>query len=515
MTVVLDGERLSIASVVRAATDPSVRVAVGDEAWARCAASRRTIEAIVESGRPVYGVNTGFGDLARVRIPADQLARLQRNLIYSHAIGVGRPFADDVVRATLILRANTLAKGVSGVRRELLELLVGMINHDVLPVIPEKGSLGASGDLAPLAHMSLVLIGEGQARAGGALLPGAEALARAGLAPLALAPKEGLALINGTPVMTAIACLVIARSLNVMKAAAIVAALSTEALRGTDAAFGAELHALRPHRGQTAVAAYLRALLDSSGVIQSHRDCPKVQDPYSIRCIPQVHGACLDAWEHCHDVVQVEVNSATDNPLVIGDRVVTGGNFHGEPVGLAMDFLAMALAELGSISERRSARLMDAHLSDLPPFLVEASGLNTGMMITQYTAAALVMENRILAHPATVDSLPTSADQEDHVSMATTAARKAAEVLVNLTDILSLELLDAVQGLEFLRPLAAGKGTEAAYRLVRERVPFLVADRPMTPDLDAVRELVTGGRLVREVEAAAGLPPRPSGELGW
>ena len=503
--LLVDGNELQIADVVRVASDPTAQVGLTGQAWARCEASRKTITRIIESDEPAYGINTGFGDLARVRIPADQLALLQKNLIWSHAVGVGRPFEDEIVRATLLLRVNTLAKGYSGVTRELLQLLLDLLNKNVLPVIPEKGSLGASGDLAPLAHMSLVLIGEGKARYGGETLDGAEALRRAGLKPVELQPKEGLALINGTPVMTALACFSTARALNLLRSATVIAALSTEALRGTDAAFGHALQQVRPHRGQIEIGRYLRAVLADSEVMRSHKNCPKVQDPYSIRCIPQVHGACLDAWEHCTKTVQIEVNSATDNPLIIDGKVISGGNFHGEPIGLAMDYLAIALCELGSISERRSARLMDAKLSDLPPFLVKESGLNTGMMITQYTAASLVMENRILSHPATVDSLPTSADQEDHVSMATTAARKTFEILKNLADILAFEAMNAAQGLDFLKPLKSGRGCEAAYQVVRAGIPFLDKDRVMTGDMDYAREIVLSGKLARAAEEAAGL----------
>jgi histidine ammonia-lyase len=509
----LDGSTLDIATVVQFALTPQLKVGLTPDAWLACDRSRRVITDIIRDGRPVYGVNTGFGDLARVQVPNDQLIQLQRNLIHSHAVGVGRAFDDEIVRAMLLLRINTLAKGFSGVSRPLLQMLLDLTNNNILPIVPEKGSLGASGDLAPLAHLSLVLMGEGHARVGGKVMKGREALATAGLAPLELSYKEGLALINGTPTMTALDCFSVARALRLLKAATIAAALSTEALRGTDSAFSDELQQIRPHRGQIEIARYLRHLLADSEILRSHRECSKVQDPYSIRCIPQVHGACLDAWEYSSRVVEIEVNSATDNPLVIGDQVVTGGNFHGEPVGLAMDFLAMALCELGSISERRTARLMDAKLSDLPPFLVKDSGLNTGMMITHYTAASLVMENRILSHPATVDSLPTSADQEDHVSMATTAARKTFEIMTNLAHILSIELLNSAQGLDFLRPLKSGRGTEAAYQRIRAEVAHLDRDRELTGDLDRIRSLILSGELAREVERASGLPV--SSDLRW
>lgn len=509
----IDGDSLSIADVVRIALDPSITVDLSPAAWDKCEVSRQTITKILESGKPAYGINTGFGDLARVRIPADQLQQLQKNLIWSHACGVGRPFDDEIVRATVLLRVNTLAKGYSGVSRPLLELLLGLLNANILPQIPEKGSLGASGDLAPLAHMSLVLMGEGHAKYEGQVIDGGEALQRAGLKPHELLPKEGLALINGTPVMTALACFSTARALNLLRSATVISALSTEALQGTDAAFGDALQQVRPHRGQIEIARYLRAVLQDSEVMHGHKDCPKVQDPYSIRCIPQVHGASMDAWEHCVKVVQIEVNSATDNPLIIDGKVVTGGNFHGEPIGLAMDYLSTALCELGSISERRSARLVDAKLSGLPPFLARDSGLNSGMMITQYTAASLVMENRILAHPATVDSLPSSADQEDHVSMATTAARKTFEIMKNLADILAFEVMNACQGLEFLRPLKSGRGCEAAYQLVRAGIAPLDCDRLMTKDQAYARDIILSGQLARAAEEAAGL--EPSVGLKW
>ncbi|MBI4866907.1 MAG: histidine ammonia-lyase [Candidatus Wallbacteria bacterium] len=500
----LDGQSLDIASVHRVATDPSVRVRLSEGARESCARSRLRVEAYLASGEPVYGVNTGFGDLARVCIPQKDLEQLQLNLILSHAVGAGEPLPEDVVRGVLLLRANTLARGASGVRPELIDSLLALLNAGVVPVIPAKGSLGASGDLAPLAHMSLVLVGQGEATYRGRRMPGAEALEAAGLEPVKLAAKEGLSLINGTPVMTSIACMALVEALALQKSAAIAATLSTEALHGSDTSFDAEIQQLRPHPGQAEIAAYVRALMRASEIRQSHIGCDKVQDSYSIRCIPQVHGAVLDAWEYARRVVAIEINSVTDNPILTSDKVVPGGNFHGEPVGFAMDLLAIAMSELGAISERRTFRLLTTSLSHLPPFLVRESGLNSGLMIAQYTAAALASENKVLCHPATVDSIPTSADQEDHVSMATTAARKAHQVIRHTATILAIEMLTACQGLEFQDGMKPGTGSLLAYRRLRERVPALEGDRDMRGDLAAAERLVLDGALGVEMDRCLG-----------
>lgn len=498
----LDGKSLDIATVDRVARDPRVRVELDEVARSRCEASRTTVERVLERGEPIYGINTGFGDLARVAIARQDLESLQKNLILSHAVGVGQPLGDEVVRAVMLLRANTLAMGTSGVRPALIDMILGVLNAGIIPQIPEIGSLGASGDLAPLAHLALVFLGLGEARLGDETLTGAEALGRVGLQPIVLAPKEGLSLINGTQVTTGLACLCLAEALLLQKAGAITAAMSTEALLGTDASFHPELHKVRPHPGQKEIAAFMRSMMAESQLRLSHLHCDKVQDSYSIRCIPQVHGAALDSWEHARKVISIEVNSATDNPLVLGDEILSGGNFHAEPVGLVLDLLTLAMAEIGNISERRTFRLLTESLSGLPPFLTPRGGVNSGLMITQYTAAALVTENKVLSHPASVDSIPTSADQEDHVSMATTAARKCFRVMEHISHILAIELLAAGQALEFRSEHRPGRGTEAARRLLRREVAPLEGDRLMTEDMRKARDLILSGELEDAVEEA-------------
>jgi histidine ammonia-lyase len=473
--------------------------------------SRRTVEQLVVSGEPVYGVTTGFGDLATVRVDPEDSRRLQENLLVSHAVGVGPAHDVETVRAMLLLRANTLARGQSGCRPLVVERLLDFLRVGLHPVVPEQGSVGASGDLAPLAHLALPLIGRGRAEVGGVVRDGAAALAVVGLAPIRLEPKEGLALLNGTQQMTAIGALLVVDAARLLATASVVAAMSTEALLGTDVAFSAAYHAARPHPGQARVAAELRALLLGSELQRAHHGEPhKVQDPYSVRCVPQVHGASADALAHVRRVIEIEVNSATDNPLVFasgsdadpralatgGGHVVSGGNFHGQPVALAMDFAGLAIAELGSISERRIALLIDGRLSGLPPFLVEEAGLNSGLMLLQYTAASLVSENKVLVHPATADSIPTSANQEDHVSMGAIAARHARDVLRNVERVLALELLCAGQGLDFRERIGRpGTGVLRAHRLLRERVQHWGADRDPGPDIAAALELVRSGAL--------------------
>lgn len=503
----LDGESLSLESVFRVARREVREVRLTEAAREKCRASQRVIQKILESNQVVYGVNTGFGSLASVKISNENLAQLQVNLIHSHAVGVGEEFSDEIVRMILVIRLNTIAKGCSGIRLELIDRLVTLLNRDILPCIPCQGSLGASGDLAPLAHLSLVLLGLGEARIGGERVSGAEALKRAGLEPIVLEPKEGLALINGTQVSTAVACEAARRGMQLVQSATFAAALSTEVLQGTDTAFHPRIQQVRAHRGQGRVAWYLLRLMEGSEIRDSHRECTKVQDPYSIRCIPQVHGACLDAIEHAARTLEIEINSCTDNPMVIDGEIMNGGNFHAEPVGMVMDYLAVALCELGAISERRVARLVNGHLSGLPPFLARESGLNSGMMISHYTSAALVMENRILAHPATVDSLPTSADQEDHVSMATVAARKAVQVAGNLANVLSIELLTAAQAAEFLRPLKPGRGTFEAYEAIRRISAPLDTDRVLAGEIRALAATLLDGSLPSAVARSVGLEP--------
>jgi histidine ammonia-lyase len=492
---------------VEAAALRGVPAELAPEAVRQIEASRALIERVVREQRPTYGVNTGFGKLVDVHIGADQAAELQLNLVRSHACGVGEPFPDEIVRAATLLRANALAKGTSGVRRDVVDLLLGLLARGVLPIVPSRGSLGASGDLAPLAHLALVLVGEGWARVGDEVLPGADALARAGLAPIELAAKEGLALINGTQFMAAIGALVLMRARRLVKLADLAAAQTIEAVRGSRTPFSPELQALRPHPGQQAAAANLYALLDDSQIVASHRWCGRVQDAYSLRCSPQVHGAVRDAVAYAERAIAIELNAATDNPLVLADReeVVSNGNFHGEPVAIPLDTLKIGLAELASISERRVERMLNPTMSNgLPPFLAHESGLNSGFMITQYVAASLVAENRVLAHPASVDSIPTSAGQEDHVSMGATAAVHLWQVCANVERVLAVELLCGAQGLDFLAPLRPGPGVAVLQQAVRERSPRLDRDRSLADEIDLVAAGVRDGSLLAEVEGAAG-----------
>jgi histidine ammonia-lyase len=467
-------------------------------------ASRAVIERLVTEGATVYGVTTGFGDLANVRIEPDQVAELQRNLVRSHTAGVGEPLPEDVVRAMLLLRANALAIGLSGVRPELAELLCRMLNASVHPVIPSRGSVGASGDLAPLAHLAAVLIGEGEADTPTGPMSGADALRAAGVSPLTLGAKEGLALLNGTQLMTAIAALVQHDGARLAASADVIGGMSLEAMEGTGVAFDDELIGARPHPGQIAAGEHLCALLEGSEIGAAHADSShRLQDAYSLRCMPQVHGAVRDALDQLGRVLAVEMNAATDNPLVFGDgRVVSGGNFHGEPIALAIDYAKVALAELASISERRTARLVDSHLSGLPPFLSESPGVSSGMMIVQYTAAALVNEMQTLAHPASVDTIPTSANQEDHVSMGATGALHLRAVLESAETVLAIEALCAAQGLDFHAPMRPGAGLARAHAALRARVPHLVEDRSPAPDIAAARELVHSGDLLAAADGS-------------
>ena len=453
-------------------------------------AGQGVVRRVLDSCDAVYGVNTGFGDLAGVRIAPDRIVELQRRLILSHAAGLGEPLEDEVVRGMLLLRANTLARGHSGVRPQVVEALIALLGAGVLPVVPSRGSVGASGDLAPLAHLALPLLGCGQVRIDGRIAAAAEGLRRAGLEPLELGPKEGLALINGTQAMTSLLALSCLDARRLVRVADLVAALSTDALRGTDTAFDPRLHALRGYRGQGVSAANLWALMRGSGIRESHRAGDvRVQDPYSVRCAPQVHGAVRDVLDDVEAKVVVEMNSVTDNPLVFpgedgGAAILSGGNFHGQPMAFAADFLAIALAELASISERRIEKLTNAAFSGLPPFLARDAGLNSGFMMAQVTAAALVAENKVACHPASIDSIPTSADKEDHVSMGMGAALKLRTVVANVRRVLAIELVAAAQGIDLLRPLRSSERLEAVHRMVRERIAFREEDREMAVDLE-------------------------------
>jgi len=492
----LDSQPVSLA-LLRAVLRQPVQVALGPEALQKVDASRALIARIVNQDGAVYGVNTGFGLLAQTRIARERLVELQRNLVLSHAAGTGPMLDDAVVRLVMVLKLVSLARGFSGVRPEVLQVLMRLVNSDALPCIPSRGSVGASGDLAPLAHMTAALLGEGHMRLKGQTLPAAQALAQLGMAPLTLAPKEGLALLNGTQVSTALALKGLFAAEQVFAAAIVAGAMSVDALKGSDAPFDARIHAARGQPGQLQVAALYRELLAGSAIRESHRDCDKVQDPYSLRCQPQVMGACLDSIGHVSRVLEIEANAATDNPLVFAadDAVVSGGNFHAEPVGFAADCLAVAVAEIGAMSERRTAVMVDPKMSNLPAFLVPDSGLNSGFMIAQVTAAALVSENKSLAHPASVDSIPTCANQEDHVSMATYAARRLTDMTRNAATVVGIELLCAGQGIEFHRPLRSSPPLESALAQLRQRVSNYDHDRLIHPDIEAATALIEAGDL--------------------
>ena len=458
------------------------------------------VERIVASGKAAYGINTGFGRLSQTRIPVSELEQLQTNIVLSHAAGTGPLLDDAAVRLTIALKVESLARGYSGVRPQLVDLLLGLYNRGIYPLIPAKGSVGASGDLAPLAHLSLALLGIGEVRVAGRLLPARQALGNAGLEPIKLAPKEGLALLNGTQVSTALALLGLFAAEDVFAAAVAAGALSVDAAAGSDTPFDPRIHALRGHAGQQDVASHYAALLAGSEIRRSHlENDPRVQDPYSLRCQPQVMGACLEQMRYAARVLQIEASAVSDNPLVFpqGDEVVSGGNFHAEPVALAADALAVAIAEIGALAERRIALLIDSSLSGLPPFLVQHGGVNSGFMVAQVTAAALASENKSLAHPASVDSLPTSANQEDHVSMATFAARRLGDMAANSAGIVAIELLAAAQGIDFRAPLKTSPRLQEVHALVRSRVGFYDHDRYFAPDITAIQALVETGAFHR------------------
>jgi histidine ammonia-lyase len=481
---------------------------LSEEARARMIEARAVVERAAHGrSEHTYGVNTGFGRFVSQSIPEELTEELQLRLLRSHACGVGEPYPDEIVRAAMLLRANALAKGRSGARPELVELLLECLDRGVVPVVPSRGSVGASGDLAPLAHLALPLVAEGEAWFDGERLPGGEALARAGLAPEVLRAKEGLSLVNGTQFMAAFAALGLVRGRRLAKTADIACAVSLEALQGSRTSFLPQVHALRPLRGQQDSAANVLALLEGSAINEAHRWCDKVQDAYSLRCAPQVHGAVRDLLDYVDYTVSVELNAATDNPLVLveDDLLVSNGNFHGQPLAFALDALAMGVAEFASISERRVERLVNPSLSGgLPPFLTAEGGLNSGFMIPQYVAASLVSENKVLAHPASVDSIPTSAGQEDHVSMGNTAGLKAWRVLDNVEWALAIELLAAAQGVEFLAPLEPGRGVVAAHRFVRSLSPRVTEDRSLGGEIDAVAAAIRDGSLVAALEEEVG-----------
>ena len=494
-TLQIRAGELSLPELRRIYEQP-VALELGIEDRERIAAASALVERIVAAGDAAYGINTGFGLLAQTRIPDDKLGLLQRNLLLSHAAGVGEALPDPVVRLVLALKINALARGHSGISSRLMNALLALLEHEVYPLIPAQGSVGASGDLAPLAHLSTVLLGLGQVRVGGRVRSAAEGLSIAGLAPIELRAKEGLALINGTQVSTALALAGLFGAEDVFAAAVIAGAMSVDALKGSDAPFDERIHLARGQPGQIAVAQEYRDLIAGSAIRASHLDCTRVQDPYSFRCQPQVMGACLGLLRSCAATLAIEANAVTDNPLLFvesGD-VLSGGNFHAEPVAFAADTLALALAEIGSLAERRIAVLVDPKMSGLPAFLVEDSGLNSGFMIAQVTAAALVSENKFLATPASVDSIPTSANQEDHVSMATHAARRLSPMVDNAAAVVGIELLAAAQGIDFHRPSRSSRELEHVHAAIRNEVPFYAADRLFAPDIAAAQSWVKSAR---------------------
>lgn len=519
----IDGNSLTLEDVTNIA-DEAALVDLTEGAVKQISDNRKIVEQMLTDRKVVYGITTGFGKFKDVYIPPEDSLKLQKNFLLSHAVGVGPNLSIPEVRATMLLRANALAKGYSGIRHRVVQLLVDMINKGVHPLVPEQGSVGASGDLAPLAHLALVLVGEGEAEYNGKIYDGREALSRAGLKPVILKAKEGLALTNGTQVMTAIGSLVLKEALDIAKVADIIGAMSLEALLGTKTAFDSKVHDIRPHKGQRASARNLRVLVEDSDLMESHKNCGMVQDAYSLRCMPQVHGASRQALDHARTVLETEINSATDNPLIFDSGVISAGNFHGQPVALVMDYVAASLAELANISERRTERLVNPSLSNgLPPFLILNGGLHSGFMIAQYTAAALVSENKSLAHPASVDSIPTSANQEDHVSMGTIGARKARAILKNLKYVLAIELLCATQGLDLrmgryksgdghafapegieTKSQPPGKGVDAAHDFVRAHVSHLSKDRLIKADIETAYNMIESGELLAAVETAVG-----------
>lgn len=491
------GENPLTLTNVSAALGGPVRLELSAGTRAKVQRSADTVKRLLATGDAIYGVNTGFGKLAKTRIAAEDLEKLQLNIVRSHAAGVGAPLPPAVVRLILLLKINALSQGASGISPEALDLLVQLVNHDIMPVIPGQGSVGASGDLAPLAHLSLVLIGEGEALHKGEVLKGAETLKRAGLKPVQLGPKEGLALLNGTQVSTALALAGLLAAERNAAAAILAGALSVDAVMGSDSPFDPRIHALRPHPGQILAASHYRRLMQGSAIRASHLvGDDRVQDPYSFRCQPQVMGACLDILANAARSLVIEANGVSDNPLVFAEdgAVLSGGNFHAEPVAFAADTIAMAVAEIGSLSERRIAALIDSAISLLPPFLIRSPGLNSGFMIPQCTAAALMSENKQLSHPASVDSAPTSANQEDHVSMATHGARRLMLMNANLSRIIAIELMAAAEGIEFRRPLASSAPLEDAHRLIREKASRRDEDREFATDIEAVAGLVEEGR---------------------
>ena len=499
-TIYIDGENLTIEEIVKVSRE-MYAVALTEETKRKIIQSRKRVEDFLEKGDAIYGINTGFGKFSDVSIAPEQIEELQHNLIVADAVGVGEPFKYDVVRAIMLLRINALAKGFSGIRLEVVETLVEMLNRHLHPVIREKGSVGSSGDLCPLAHMVLPMIGLGKAELGGVIMEGKEAMDTVGLATIRLKAKEGLALINGTCVMTAVGALAVYDADVLAKTADVIATLTIESLEGIIDAFDERIHLARPHKGQIDTAKNILKLCEGSKLTTRQGE-KRMQDAYSLRCTPQIHGASRLALDYVREVIKTEINSATDNPLIFedGDNAISGGNFHGQPVAIAMDTLGIAMAEYANISERRTERLLNPALSGLPAFLVKEGGVNCGFMVVQYAAAALVSENKILAHPASVDSIPTSANQEDHVSMGTIAARKAKTIIEHGQSVLGIEWMCAAQAVDFKEPEKLGKGSMAAYKLLRRHVTFLAKDRVFYEEMDLTKDFIASGTLLKTVE---------------
>lgn len=507
-TYQLTGTNLTIEDVahISKAKPGQIHLEIHPDSLEKMKKSRQVVLDIVEKGKPVYGINTGFGALASKQIANEDLGQLQYNLIRSHCTGVGKPFSREITRAIMLSRANCLIQGFSGVTPETIQLLLEFINHNINPVIPEKGSVGASGDLAPLSHIALALIGEGDVEYEGKVVRSDFAIHQIGKEPAKLGPKDGLALINGTSVMLALGCLALVEAKKIVKQADIIACLTLDAVRGTASAFDERISMLKPQPGQVDVSRNLLKIIKGSEIVISHKEDGKVQDPYSLRCIPQVHGACRQTLRHAEEVLNIELNSVTDNPLVFADTgdVVSGGNFHGEALALMMDYLAMGLSEICNIAERRVEKMMNPHFSDLPAFLTKNSGLNSGLMIAHVTMAALASENKYLCHPASVDSIPTSTDKEDHVSMGVTSGRKLHEVISNVQHGLAIELLCNTQGLEFLRPLKTSAALEKVHALVRKHVQPIEEDRTFHKDIENLTRLIQTEEIVQEVESVVG-----------
>jgi histidine ammonia-lyase len=503
--IVLRGSDFLLEDLVKIARH-NARIKISVESESRINKARQLIDKWVKNGERIYGVTTGFGALSDVTISYDDTKKLQKKILLSHAAGIGRCMEDDVVRGMMALRVNDFCRGNSGLRLETIKKLAQVLNAGIVPVVPEKGSVGASGDLVPMAHLALVLIGEGEAFVEGQRMTGARALKKKSITPLVLEAGEGIALINGTQFMISLGCLALHDALNLCKHADIAASMSLETLMGTRAAFDKRIHNARPHQGQIKAAGNMLRITENSEIISSHKDCSRVQDAYTLRCSPQVHGASWDAFAYVDRVIRVEMNSSTENPLIFpeSEEFLSGGNFHGQPLALASDFLGIAIAELANISERRIERLVNPQLSGLPAFLIEDGGLNSGFMIAQYAAASLVSENKVLAHPASVDSIPTSANKEDHVSMGAIAARKCRDIVANAEEVIAIELLCAAQGIDLFTNVKAGDGTLAAYEVIRSKVGYMKEDRLLSVDIARVKKLLRDGSIVKAVEDKVG-----------